>query len=133
MIDEFIKKKGLTHRDFAKLADIPSNSIVSNLVHGYYQGTPALKTLAAIATNILNVEIGEFISYLYDEQEELLVQTIPVSLIEIGIKQIEDTEQLIRVLESTSSKIAIKLAQMEEEKQKRLQQRAEEEDFDFQL
>lgn len=104
------------------------------MVNGYYQGTPALKTLTAIATNILNVEIGKFIGYLYDEQEEILIQSIPVSLIEIGIQELEDTDQLIRVLKSTSSKIATKLTEMEE-RQKELQELdvKEKEGFDFQL
>lgn len=82
------------------------------MVRGSYQDTPALKTLAAIAKNLLNVEVGEFIAYLYDENEEMKIQSISISLIEIGIKELQDTDDIVRALNAVSAKVTHQMHKM---------------------
>lgn len=107
VIVDVLNEKGLTHKEFANLAELPSSSTVSNLIQGYYAETPALKTLVAIASNVLNKEVGEFIAYLYDEIEtdNFAHLNVPISLVEIGIGEVNSIGNLGRVAAALANRL----------------------------
>ncbi|MDJ0689211.1 MAG: helix-turn-helix transcriptional regulator [Xenococcaceae cyanobacterium MO_188.B32] len=110
LVKDKIASLGLSQREFAALAKLPSSSTVNKLVSGFYNDEPELKTLRVLALNIFNVSMGEFIAYLYDEKDGLEDRPLSSSLVEIGIGEIDNLHDLSRVCQA----IADRLEELEE-------------------
>lgn len=105
LIQQALEENELTHRELAELAHLPSNSTVATLLQGFYTDAPALKTLASLALHVFNIEMGELLAYLYDETDEIYIKPLSVSAIELGIQEIENVEDLNRVLSSVARQL----------------------------
>ena len=103
-IQDQLEKLDVSHKELARLADIPGASTIGSILQQHYADTPSLKTLAAIAINLGNMKVGDFISYLYDESNEYYSNPITASLIESSVRDME-IEELTRILKAVSLRL----------------------------
>lgn len=103
-----VKKKrqelGMSLRDFAEFAQIPSHTVVDAIEKQDYQEEFRLRTLNALAENVFNVSPGELLNYLYGRtdidslQELFLSAEAEEDLIRAKIKNLKSLDSCLRVL-----------------------------------